>query len=279
MTEHSGEAADRKPVIIMSAPNGARRGTRDHPALPVTAPEIAACAESVVEAGAAVLHLHVRNAEGRHTLDAAVYRTAIAAVRERVGERVVIQVTSEACGLYSREQQMAVVRELRPESVSLALRELCPDVASEQDAAVFFAWLRAHAIHPQYILYSSAEVARFEDLRRRGIIADQRPFVLFVLGRYSRELAGNPADLDLFCAALGDRAEWSVCCFGVREHEAANRAMLHGGHVRVGFENNLHLPDGSLARDNAELVRLIAADAATSRRPLASAHDVREWFA
>lgn len=276
MTEASGVEANRKPVIIMSAPNGARRGTQDHPALPVTPPQIAACAESVVEAGAAVLHLHVRDAEGRHTLDADIYRTAIAAVRERVGDRVVIQVTSEACGLYSREQQMAVVRELRPEAVSLALRELCPGATSEQEVAAFFAWLIANEVKAQYILYSPEEATRFEDLRRRGIIADEHPFVLFVLGRYSRELAGDPADLDLFCAALGDRAEWSVCCFGVREHEAAHRAMMHGGHVRVGFENNLHLPDGTLARDNAELVRLVAV---MSRRPLASAHDVREWFA
>ncbi len=279
MTGRSGVSAHAKPVIIMSAPNGARRGTDDHPALPVTPKEIAACAESVVEAGASVLHLHVRDAQGRHTLDADVYRTAIAAVRERAGDRVVIQVTSEACGVYSREQQMAVVRELRPEAVSLALCELCPDATSEQEAAVFFAWLRANAVHPQYILYSPEEATRFEDLRRRGIIAGEHPFVLFVLGRYSRELAGDPADLDLFCAALGEGVEWSVCCFGVREHEAAHRAMLRGGHVRVGFENNLQLPDGSPARDNAELVRLVAVDAAALRRPLASAHDVREWFA
>ncbi len=279
MTERLGVSAKRRPVIIISAPNGARRDMQDHPALTVTPPDIAACAESVVEAGASVLHLHVRDAEGRHTLDADVYRTAIAAVRQRVGDRVVIQVTSEACGLYSREQQMAVIRELRPEAVSLALRELCPDAASEQEAAAFFTWIRANAIHPQFILYSPAEVAQFDDLRRRGIIAEERPFVLFVLGRYNRELAGNPADLDLFCSALGEYAEWSVCCFGAREHEAAHRAMLHDGHVRVGFENNLHLPDGSMARDNTELVRLVAVDAAASRRPLASAHDVREWFA
>ncbi len=279
MTEASGVEANRKPVIIMSAPNGARRGTQDHPALPVTPSDIAACAESVVEAGASVLHLHVRDAEGRHTLDADVYRTAIAAVHQRVGDRMVIQVTSEACGLYSREQQMAVVRELRPEAVSLALRELCPGATSEQEAAAFFAWLIANEVKAQYILYSPEEATRFEDLRRRGIIADEHPFVLFVLGRYSRELAGDPADLDLFCAALGESVEWSVCCFGAREQEAAHHAMLHGGHIRVGFENNLHLPDGSLARDNAELVRLVAVDAATLRRPLASAHDVRERFA
>jgi 3-keto-5-aminohexanoate cleavage enzyme len=279
MTEAPGVSAHGKPVIIVSAPNGARRGKQDHPALPLTPPDIAACAESVVEAGASVLHLHVRDAEGRHTLDAVAYRTAIAAVRERLGDRVVIQVTSEACGMYSREQQMAVVRELRPEAVSLALRELCPDAASESEAAAFFALLSANAIHAQYILYSPEEAARFENLWRRGIIADEHPFVLFVLGRYSRELAGDPADLELFFAALGEQVEWSVCCFGSREHEAAHRAMLHGGHVRVGFENNLQMPDGSLARDNAELVRLVAVDAATLRRPLASAHDVRERFA
>jgi uncharacterized protein (DUF849 family) len=268
------------PFIVLSAPNGARRSKSDHAQLPVTAAEIAMCAEQVVEAGAAVLHLHVRDADGRHTLDAEPYRAAIAAVRERVGDRLVIQATTEACGRYSREEQIAAVIELQPEAVSIALRELCPDEDSEQEAAAFFAWLRANGILPQYILYSPDEVARFEDLRRRGVFAEEQPFVLFVLGRYTRELRGDPGDLGRFRAALGqDSPEWSVCCFGAMENDAAQRAAAAGGHARVGFENNLCLPDGSPAMNNADLVRLAAGHARASQRTLATAHDVRDRFA
>ena len=71
---------------------------------------------------------------------------------------------------------------------------------------------------------------------------------------------------------------WSVCAFGATEHACVTAAAALGGHVRVGFENNLYLKDGRLAPDNAALVAQ-AADAARSLgRPLASAQDIRQHF-
>jgi 3-keto-5-aminohexanoate cleavage enzyme len=280
MSEVAQSAGLGKPFIIMSAPNGSRRGKRDHPALPITPRELADCADVLVDAGASVIHLHVRDENGRHTLDADRYRAAIAAIHERTGEQLVIQVTTEACGLYSPLQQMAVVRDLRPEAVSMALRELCPDAQSERSAASFFHWLKSTGMMAQYILYSPSEVARFEDLRSRGVFAEDRPFVLFVIGRYGTERNGEPGVLEAYRAALGDQAiPWAVCCFGNTEDAAIGIAAQTGGHGRVGFENNLHRPDGALARDNADPVRLAAAHAGDAGRPLASANDVRSMLA
>ena len=172
-----------KPYIVMCAPNGAKKSRADHPTLPVSPEELADCAESITKAGASIMHVHVRDDEGRHSLDANRYRTAIDAIRKRVGNDVVIQVTTEACGIYSPEQQMAMVKDLKPEAVSIALKELCPDATSEPAAREFFSWLKAERIMPQYILYSPAEVDRFVSLRQKNVIPDSRPFVLFVLGR------------------------------------------------------------------------------------------------
>ncbi|NND43797.1 MAG: 3-keto-5-aminohexanoate cleavage protein [Xanthomonadales bacterium] len=240
-------------MVIISAPNGARRTREDHPALPVTPGQIAAAAEELVAAGTAVLHLHVRDASGRHSLDADIYRAAIAAIRAAVGDRLVIQVTTEAVGMYSREAQMAVVRDLRPEAVSLALRELCPDEASEAEAGRFYAFLARERIWPQHILYTPAEVLRFDRLRRNGVFADDHPWCLFVLGRYGDQAAGDRAQLDAMLGAADCSAfHWAVCCFGPWEHEAALLAARQGGHVRLGFENNLLRADGTLANSNAE---------------------------
>ena len=78
----------------MCAPNGARRSVADHAAIPITPPQLANCAESLLGASACVLHLHVRDGDWAHTLDPAAYRAAIAAIRARVGEQLILQVTT-----------------------------------------------------------------------------------------------------------------------------------------------------------------------------------------
>ncbi|MDH4107111.1 MAG: 3-keto-5-aminohexanoate cleavage protein [Gammaproteobacteria bacterium] len=266
-------------VVIMAAPNGARRGKADHPALPLTAVELAECAAELQQVGVSVLHLHVRDAEGQHTLDPVRYREAIRAIRQRVGSALVLQVTTEAGGRFSREEQVACVRDLEPEAVSLALRELCPDEAAEPEAGRFFAWLVQQRIWPQYIIYTPEELQRFDALRRRGLFADEAPFCLFVLGRYSDRLEGRPEELDAMLAAADcSRFPWAVCCFGQYELDAMLAATRAGGHVRIGFENNLVLSNGQPARNNAELVSQYR-DAVSSlgRRP-ASADELRELW-
>ena len=80
----------RDKVLIMSAPNGARRGHADHPALPITPEESARDAVALLDAGVSVLHLHVRDDKGLHTLDADRYRQAIDAIQNSVGNDLVI---------------------------------------------------------------------------------------------------------------------------------------------------------------------------------------------
>ena len=267
------------PFIIMSAPNGARRGKTDHAALPVTPDELAVCAAGVADAGASILHLHVRDEHGRHTLDPDRYRAAISAIRDRVGDRLIIQVTTEACGMYTAAQQMDVIRELQPEAVSLALKELCPDDASKSDAAGFFAWANEHGILPQYILYGIEDVQRFTDLRQRGVIPDAWPFVLLVLGRYSDSMTGDPGLLASWVEGLQPDVAWMACCFGPTESDAVGECARRNGHARVGFENNLALPDGSIAPDNAALVQVAATTAREAGRRVADADDVRHMLA
>lgn len=268
-----------QPFIIMCAPNGARKNQTDHAALPISDSELADCAESIQREGASIIHLHVRDDKGAHTLDADRYRSATSAIRQRVGQQLVIQVTTEACGIFDRQQQMATIRSLKPEAVSLALRELCPDSDSEVVAAEFFGWLNKHNVLTQYILYSADEVIRFEDLRRRGVIGDAVPFVLFVLGRYSKDLVGDVKELGAFVAAASPDTVWAVCSFGQTEHAAVEAAASMGGHARVGFENNLVLPNGEKAADNAALVRLAADRGHAVSRSSASADDVRQLLA
>lgn len=266
------------PLILTVAPNGAYKQRGDHPALPLTARELAHTARQCLDAGAAMLHLHVRDAQGRHSLDVETYRDALAAVRAAVGDEMVLQVTSEAAKVYRAPEQIAMVRALRPEAVSIGLREIDQPGIGEEALSAFFGELARDGTMTQVILYDVADLRRWQQLQGDGVVPDAPWFLLFVLGRYSSTQTSHPRDLLPFLHAHEGAQPWAVCAFGPMEHACVTAAACFGGHARVGFENNLQLRDGQLARDNAQLV-MQAADAARALgRPLATAAQVRALF-
>lgn len=274
------DASAHRPVTIAVAPNGGRLTKADHPAFPVEPSELAATASACRDAGAAMIHLHVRDRDGLHLLDAEAYREATDAVRAAVGDGLVVQITSEALGIYSPAEQMDVVRSVHPEAVSLALRELAPDEAAEAEFATFLAWLSQERIVPQIILYEPGEARRLDDMARRGLIPFESIPVLFVLGRYVPGQQSAPDDVLPFLAPDMPRfASWMLCAFGLRETACVTAAALLGGNARVGFENNLFLPDGRRAADNAALVEATATTIGASGLTLAAASELREEWA
>jgi 3-keto-5-aminohexanoate cleavage enzyme len=248
-----GEARGR--VVLAVAPNGGRKTKADCPALPLSADELARTAAECLERGASMIHLHVRDAEGRHCLDPEAYRATIASICQAVGDRLVLQITSESIGRYSPAEQRAAVLRTNPEAVSLALRELAPEGADEKDFGAFLGKLKQMRIWPQIILYTPAEAERLGAMLKEGLIPFDKLSVLYVLGRFALTRTALPRDLLPFLAPGMPRFEsWSVCAFGRRETACVTAAALLGGHARVGFENNLALPDGARAGSNAELV-------------------------
>lgn len=271
--------ADGPPLILCVAPNGARKTRADHPAIPITPDEMAEEAANCRDAGAAMLHLHVRDGHDRHLLDADAYRASIAAIRQRIGDDLIIQITTEAVGQYQPADQIAVVKAVKPEAVSLAIKEIIPGAASELPAEAFLHWAARERILVQYILYSADDVRRFATLCQRGVIPGDAQSVLFVLGRYTAGQTSDPTQLlDFLQAAKGQPWHWSVCAFGAKEAAVAQAAACLGGHARIGFENNLHLADGALAPNNAALVNQAARGGHIIGRPLANAAKARELF-
>ena len=267
-----------QPLIITVAPNGAYKQRADHPQVPLTSQDMARTAKACLDAGASMLHLHIRDAQGRHSLDVAGYRDALAAVRTAVGDAMVLQVTSEAAKVYEAPAQIAMVRELRPEAVSVGLREVDQAAIGEAGLAEFFGWLARERVMTQVILYDTADLLRWQDLRQRGVVPEAPWFLLFVLGRYTAGQTSNPTDLVPFVHAHTGSEPWSVCAFGSTEHACVSAAAALGGHVRVGFENNLYLKTGALAPDNAALVAQASEATRSLGRPLATAADIRERF-
>ena len=252
-------------VPVAVAPNGGRRTKADHPALPIGPAELARTAVQCLEAGAAMIHVHVRDGEDRHLLDADAYATVIAAIKAEVGKRLVIQITSEALGIYSPQEQMAVIRAVKPRAASLALREIVPGTVDEKAFGDFLHWMKAERIAPQFIVYTPEEAVLLDALRKRGVVPFDEPPVLYVLGRYSAGQTSVPQDLVPFLVPGQPVFQrFMVCAFGIHEAACTIAGGLLGGGLRVGFENNLVLPDGTLAASNAELVT-------TARRGLEAA--------
>lgn len=264
---------ERQPFLVAVAPNGARRSKSDLPQLPLSAEELASTALQSLEAGAAMIHLHVRDENGKHSILPEHYQPALERVAERVDGSMVIQVTSESAGVFTRQQQMRAMREVNAESMSIAIRELVPDEAAYEDAAVFFRELVDRQVMVQYILYSPDEVDRYHQLIRDGVIPRARNLVLFVLGRYDGAEAEAPS-LSAYVDRNESASPWMCCAFGARELSATREAALLGGHARVGFENNTSLPSGSTAGSNSQLVALTAQYASCADRSLANA----EWL-
>ena len=258
-----------EPLRISVAPNGARRSKHDHPAIPLTPAELASEAEQCAAAGAVILHVHVRDSNGKHTLSPDIYRHALDAIQRRVGNRLLLQITTESVGLFDRQTQMDSVLAVRPPAASFAIRELIPDAAAEAQARDFFAAVAAIGTVPQFILYHPDEIDRLRGLQASGVIPFENPDVLFVLGRYTDNRGAD--DLAPFLARWGTGPAWTVCAFGAGELAIAAAAIGLGGHIRVGFENNLQRPDGTLLSGNAEQVAAVATLARMVGRTLATA--------
>lgn len=258
------------PLQVSVAPNGARRSKSDHPAIPLSPGEIACEAEACADAGAVLLHLHVRDQQGRHSLSPQAYREALTAIERRVGDRLLLQITTEAGGIFGVDAQMKAVLEVEPRAASFAVREFAPSAESEPAAAAFFSRVKELNVIPQFILYEPAEIDRLRLLMKRGVIPFPNPSVLFVLGRYAGGPSSSPDSLLAFLERWGSAGPWTVCSFGPVELQVAAAAVSLGGHARVGFENNLQRPDGSLLASNAEQVAAVAGIARLIGRPVSA---------
>jgi uncharacterized protein (DUF849 family) len=245
---------------LMVAPNGARKQKKDVPGLPLSADEILTCVIECRQAGADGFHLHVREDNGEHSLDVCRYRDLLDRLYGAIPDGY-FQVTTEAVGKYSPEQQRAVVLGLRPEAVSVAVRELFRDRAEDELNHAFLQDVCAGGGAVQFILYDNQDIERLARFIDDRIVAEESLQLLHVIGPYDFTRTNTvdgaaeiPRRLAMQRSHLPASADWAVCCFGQQETECLASVRRMGGKVRIGFENNVLNSNGSVARSNAERV-------------------------
>lgn len=247
-------------TMIMVAPNGARKTTQDHPAVPVTDSDLVETAAQCFDAGAQALHAHIRTTDQIHLLDVGRYESLIDSINKRL-PKLEVQVTSEAAGIYESDAQIDLLSRMKAPWVSVAIREILR-AQEPQTLQPFFKQL-LNKSRVQFILYDADDFQTLASLVEQEIIQTNTLEVLYVLGRYSANQESTPDQLDPFLE-FRDRAPTHVkpvremiCAFGRGQIPCLLRAASEGMDLRVGFENGVWLPDGEIAKDNATLVRAL----------------------
>lgn len=241
---------------IMVAPNGARRTRNDHPNIPVTISQTVETARLCHAAGAGAIHAHVRDEDQKHILDAGLYKELIGEIHHLVPE-MLVQITTEAVGIYSAQEQRKLISDVKPPAVSIGLMEMISDGDFQATRRTYHS-AQDLGIAVQHIVYSADELVRLFQLMDDGVIPSDGLQLLFVLGRYTKGQQSDPSMLAPFLSVLDtniQRLEWAVCAFGKGETTCLTAAAKAGGKVRVGFENSLFAADGSVAESNEQRVR------------------------
>lgn len=245
---------------LMVAPTGARLTRADHPALPITAPDIAVTAQACQAAGATAIHVHVRDDRGRHALAPDLYAATLAQI-SAVSD-IHIQVSTEAADVFGPDAQLDCLASVPARDASVALRELSGTPAA-------YATAHRRGIDVQHILYTPDDVTQLLHHFDRAEIPEQSRRAIFVLGRYDGGPPSDPHALTPFLGAMGaDVLAWSACAFGPNEHACMHAALDLGGQVRIGFENSCVSADGTVYPDNAASVaQFVQAAAAHGFQP------------
>ncbi len=264
------------PLIITCAITGAETTKAKQPALPITPQEQGQAAKDALKAGCSIIHLHVRDDQGAPSQDPKRFELAIQEIRKQA-PGIVIQIsTGGAVGetIENRARPMA----LKPEMASLNLGTMNfgDDIFYNhpKDIVGLAQKMKEHGVVPELEIYEVGMLETAFRLKKQGILSDPM-HVQFVLG-VPGGMSGEPENLLHLVKALPAHIHWGVAGIGRYQLPMAVQAILWGGHVRVGFEDNIFYKKGELATSNAQLVERVARLARELGREVATPAQTRE---
>lgn len=246
-----------RPVVVAAAITGSVPRKRDNPAVPTTPSEQIESTHAAFEAGATLVHIHVRNPDESPSSDPALF----AAVQEGVRRHCPGMVVQFSTGGRGRD----------PASRGNAL-DLCPDMASLSTGSVNFpsivyenpaslvadlaARMQTHGVRPEIEIFDLSHLHGARRLVDAGLM-DERPHVQFVMGVRN----AMPAEEHLLDLMLGElrrvlpHATWTAAGIGAAQARVMGWALARGADaVRTGLEDNVRITRDRLAASNAELV-------------------------
>ncbi|WP_299842558.1 3-keto-5-aminohexanoate cleavage protein [uncultured Paracoccus sp.] len=265
-------------TIITCAVTGNQATRENHPALPVTPEEIATACLEGADAGAAIVHIHVRDPEtGAPSMELAYYREVVERIRAK-NNAVILNLTTGPGGRYHPsdhdpavpgprtnllvpEKRAEHIVALKPEIATLDLntmtfgREVV--INTPRNAATLAGIIRDAGVKPEIEVFDSGDIRLAHDLIDQGALTGPGMFSIVTGIKY-----GFPSTPDMMATAarmLPQGAAWTGFGVGRMSFPMAAQSWLLGGHVRVGMEDNSYLSKGVLTKGNGELVERVRA--------------------
>ena len=282
-------------TIITCAVTGNITRPEQHPNLPITPAQIADAAIEAALAGAAIVHIHVRDPEtGAPSMALEHYREVVERIRES-GTDLIINLTTGPGGrfipsdhdpkvaapgstLMRPEERVAHVVALRPEICSLDLNTMwfgtSVVINTPRNVTIMAEAIRAAGVKPELEVFDSGDIQLAHQLLESGVLP--RPALFQVVLGIRNGFPATPETLLYARSLLPADAQWAAMGTGRMEFPIVAQACLLGGHVRVGLEDNLYLDKGVLAPSNAALVERAATIVELLGRKVATAAQARD---
>jgi uncharacterized protein (DUF849 family) len=266
-----------KPCIICVAITGSLPTKAHNPAVPISIAEQVESTQEAFEAGASIVHAHVRDDEGRPTSDPDRFARLMEGIRAHCPGMIVQLSTGGRSGAGRERGGMLP---LRPDMASLAVGSNNFPTRVYENPPDLVDWLAAemlaHGVKPEIEAFDLSHIHQAAAMQADGRLKGPL-YVQFVLGVQN----AMPADRDVFdyyvrtVARLLPDAEWCAAGIGRHQIEVNDWCIAAGGHTRTGLEDNLRLDRDRLAPSNAALVRRTADLCARHGRPVASPAQAR----
>lgn len=263
-------------LIITAAICGAEVTKEQNPSVPYTVDEIVREAKSAVDAGAAIVHLHVREDDGTPTQSKSRFKECIDAIYKVCPDVIIIPSTGGAVGMTAQERLQPT--ELMPEMATLdcGTCNFGDDVFENTMPMMrsFGKRMLENNIKPEYECFEMGHLDTILRMARKGEVPGAPMQFNFVLG-----VPGcTPATVENLCWLVNNipsGSTWTATGIGRNAFTLAAPAIVMGGNVRVGFEDNLNIAKGVLAKSNGELVAKVVRLSKELGRDIASSSEAR----
>lgn len=265
-------------LIITAAITGAETTKEMNPHLPTTPEEQARDAAACVKAGASVIHLHVRDKNEKASQSLEHFKASIEEIRAACNPKPIIQISTGGAVGEAMEKRIAPIVHMKPEMASLNINSMNfgEDIFLNHphDVAKLAGEMQRLGVIPEVETYDSGDIELAQRMQKKGLLPS-RIHYQFVLG-VPGGLSGEAHNLTHMTRLINKEDSWAVAGIGRYELPMAVMAIVMGGHLRVGFEDNVYYHKGVLAKSNAELVERIVRIAKEVGREVATPAEARK---
>ncbi|WP_426351014.1 3-keto-5-aminohexanoate cleavage protein [Alloiococcus sp. CFN-8] len=264
-------------LIITAAICGAEVTKEHNTAVPYTVEEIAREAYLAYKAGASIIHLHVREDDGTPTQDRERFKACMEAIKEKCPDAIVQPSTGGAVGMSNDERLQPLA--LNPEMATLdcGTCNFGGDdifVNTENTIKYFGEKMINQNIKPEIEVFDKGMIDMALRLQKKGYIKLPMHFN-FVMG-VNGGISATPRDLVFMAESIPQGSTFTVSGIGRGQFHMVAMAIIMGGHVRVGFEDNVYITKGVPAKSNGEMVEKVVRLAKELGREIATPKEARE---